>query len=757
MIYREFTVKIPSEAHVYKNGHVFLVTKPYPKNIRRIIGESCGEGLMHPSGLYFQLFPAAWKEQYPDKAPMIHQDTLGVGLLALTLGIGESTGIYSLLTDAYGAKTANGILDFALYDLLFSIDSADFSDTFDFPEELIKSQLVFSIVPRERDWYANLFHFGMNEDRNNSVRKSWFAACLKSGLTSVWVSIEGIPAGYKEDDQHQDKVLQKESEKIGADEPAVSCIFVICADGDHKGLPLTYFVFKGNPVDTQALKKVFAFLDAFSLSVKGVLAKSDYCTEDLLQFLCRENRDYLIQVPENAYGFQEIMGRYQSIIRENVQYSMEDGQKYGAAAAGKVFEASDFESKLVLIYDDLQGSSQRSALLTACYRVKEDWDTCLKKGKERSIPEEYKRFVTVSDQHAPAKLNFKQLQEALDSKGYAVFASSMEESISSLEDTMHLTDAEEKSFAAAKTLFSIDSEGLDAGGFHGKEAAENLTFCLFICAIMQSELINSCRRHDVSAEDVLRESYELSYRFMNNQYDFVRTLPPRLASVYSDFNLSETSIRSLDDYVRKRYDAEEGKFSLQEKLTVSADKNSAVSGICAKPLDAGPFVVGGDLDSCTFEEFKLKLAEPGTLRENERGENGTANSAMEQEQTQRSDPCKDSGDLEAPPMPKKRGRKPKPKPEKPPGPGRGRVKGSKNAKTLERERLIAEGVLQVPPKRPRGRPKSDKTVAKEREWQKVREAARQRGEILPEKPPNGRPSRLVMEIRKELSLTEEPR
>lgn len=46
--------------------------------------------------------------------------------------------------------------------------------------------------------------------------------------------------------------------------------------------------------------------------------------------------------------------------------------------------------------------------------------------------------------------------------------------------------------------------------------------------------------------------------------------------------------------------------------------------------------------------------------------------------------------------------------------GRGRPKGAKNAKTIEKEKMIQEGLIPAEPKRPRGRPKGskNKTVKK---------------------------------------------
>jgi hypothetical protein len=40
--------------------------------------------------------------------------------------------------------------------------------------------------------------------------------------------------------------------------------------------------------------------------------------------------------------------------------------------------------------------------------------------------------------------------------------------------------------------------------------------------------------------------------------------------------------------------------------------------------------------------------------------------------------------------------------------GRGRPKGAKNTKTVEKEKMIQEGLIHVEPKRPRGRPKGSK-------------------------------------------------
>lgn len=744
MNYPQFTVRIPAGARTYSNGNVIIVTKPYPKNVRRMIGKSCDDGMMHPNSLYFKMFPQEWKEQYPDHAEMIHEDGLGVGMFALVLGIGTSTGIYPILVDTYGPLIANGIMDFVLYNIMSTFNTACNLPSF------MKNQLLFSIMPHEDSWYSDLFNHKMNERTNNTIRKSWIKACIENGLTNVYLSIDGTNDDYV---GKSNGLAKKGHNKTGTKKTIVSCIWVVCADGDHRGLPLTYFVTDGNVVDNKAVTKVFMFLKSFKLHIKGVLADRGFCSEDVFKFLYGEGIPFVIMMTENTKGYTDVMEKYKTTIKDNMSYSMEGGDKFGIVTNGKLLSSLKFESKILLIYDTMNGATQRHKFLKDIYKAKNDWNNAVQNNLKPSMPDTYKKYIHVSENSQHASLDRDEIQKVIDNKGYYVLGSSIQDSASNIDEIYNLRDSSEKVFEELKT-----SLGFDTLRGHYENGVLNRIFCAFIAIIIRNEILNSCKRHDLVTKNVITDASRISYSFLTSQYDYVRTLPLKLDAVFADFNLNDMSIRSIDDIVTIRFKAEEGIKWTQEKRCIYQVKRTGIKEISAKLNNRCKLDIGGDIDQYYNDNDHLSLKANTDEAEGEfessLGKEEVINPTDSDINNNYNDLAEEKEENEHIKIRKKPGPKPKPKVEKPKGPGRGRKKGSKNKKTLEREQLIAAGVIVVPPKNSRGRPKSSETLARETQWRNIRELAKTKGVELPDRPPNGRPSKFVMELRKELLLSE---
>lgn len=589
MVYRQFKVEIPEKAYVHRNGHVFVVTKPYPKNTRRVIGEACGEGKMHPCSHYFTMFQSDWKRQYPNYSAMIHQDSLGIGLFALVLGIGLSTGIYSLIVEAYGPTIANGIMDFVMYNLATSLNNASSFSSF------MKNQMLFSITAYEDNWFSDLFQFKMNEQSNSIIRSNWIRTCINNGLTNVYLSIDGTNIDYT---GKNNDLAQKGHSKSHNKAPIISSIWVICADGDHSGLPLTYFVGEGNVIDSKAFKRVYTFLQKFNLKIKGIIADRGFCNQDVFNALHEDDIDYVIMMKENTKGHQNVMQTYKSEIRENMEHVMEGGHKYGIVIKGKIISTLKFESNIVLIYDTMNGAALRDSFVSNAFKERDKWNEETKKGKDVEIPEKYKDIIYIDEETSEAHIDGHKVQEIIDSKGYYALGTSIEADAATIDEIYNLRNAAEKVFSEMKT--SLDFGKIRS---HSEPGVLNKHFCIFIAIIVRSEIMNSCKRHDLITRNVLLDASRLGFTYLDNQYDYVRRLSDKLAMVFNDFGLNDQSIESLNPIVDLRYKAEEGEKSDQEIRNIKLKNNrkpfSFKRGI---DMDGNShYDIGGDLNNYSSE------------------------------------------------------------------------------------------------------------------------------------------------------------
>lgn len=734
MIYRNYTVKIPEKARAYANGRVNIETNPVKKN-RRIIGWSCGEGLMHPTELYFRLFPQEWKSQYPHLSPMIHQPYIGIGLYALTLGIGMKTGLYHALVEVYGPAIANGIMDYAMYNLVSSFNCLSSFKVF------MNNQMMFSIMPYEDSWYSNLFENKMEEQKNNIFRYLWIYACIHNGLKEVYISIDGTNMDYVGTDN---ELAQKGHSKTGNDKTIISCIWVVCANGERCGLPLTYFVTDGNVVDSKAVKKVLILLQKFNLHVLGVLADRGFCAEDVFNMLHDAEIDYVIMLKENTLGYRDMMSQYAETIREKVEYVLKDGTKYGVVGNNmKILKNLKFVANITLVYDAMNGCSRRQTLMKeVCSEINHLNDTIKENGKgaadSNSISRKVRAYITF-DKNGAAVLDGSKLQEEIDSKGYYALGTSLSLSAKEIDETYNLRDSSEKVFESLKT-----SQGFSTIRSHKRPGVMNRIFAAFIGSILRSEIKNSCKRHELVTNKIIIETSRLCYSYVYNQYDYDTSLSEKLGDVFSDFDLNDDSIKSAFDVIQMRYDAEEGEKYTQSERTILRKKRKCYNDSYWPNNNIGSIPeFSADLDD--YEEDGTLIAEKGSLP------NSTEIYENENEKSEETSHKEEVDNHSEVKEPTKRGRKPKPKIEQPKGPGRGRKKGSKNKKTLEKEHLISEGLITIKPKKSVGRPKKPETLAREKHWEQVKALARERGIELPEKRPVGHPTSLIQEIEFDLA------
>ena len=738
MIYSQFTVKIPAEAHPQRNGRVqeFFPVEG-KRRIRREVGQVAGEGVMNPSGLYFHLHPQEWKEQYPDQAAMLHCSALKVGLFALVLGIAVKLGIYQILCTVYGPDIANGIMDYVMY--LLCTSSAE---TCGF-ESKMNDHLLFSVMPRDVSWYSQLWSREMTESQNRIVRENWLKVCMANGIRDVYLSIDGMnmdaDAGLSEPEQ----------DKPEADRPIAACMWAVCASGPYRGLPLTYFMSDGNIVDSKSAVKAVAFLSECDLNVPAILADKGFCTQKVMDHMKENGFDFVILLKEDTFGFETMLTQYGRQIPYNMKYSLKGGHRYGTAERMPVLQTTGFESYVALIYDTVSGALQKDSYLSDAYRYHDEWNEALKTGRKTAkIPEEYSDAVRIDPETKLAYLETEVLQRTIDRTGFYGFGTTLNGSASELEAMWRSRDSAEAAFAQLSGFPEFKT-------VRSEPSVLNLLLVGMVAAAIRAELENSCKRNSLSTKEILNEAAQYRYDFIGSKYAYSAAPSEKLLRVFADYDISENSLQSLQSLANLRYQAEEGCEYPQKQRSVPGNRRrrQKAKGALLNCEDSKGTPDGEDADGVEVTgtersdgEIESHLTQnPDLLHGAPPADN------PEPAATPGGDGSDLAKDVPSPAPGKKRGRKPKPKSaeEKPKGPGRGRVKGSKNKKTLERERLLAEGLLQLPPRKPRGRPRKPENILADAVWLRARAIAQARGLALPEKREKGRPRKWVTDILEE--------
>ncbi len=102
------------------DGRVYIIIidengRKRRKTIGHMTCSTPGQERMVPNDYFKNVYHDLWAESYPNDKVPAHE--MSIGMYALTLGISEKSGLYSMLQDVYGMEYVNSILDYAMYSL----------------------------------------------------------------------------------------------------------------------------------------------------------------------------------------------------------------------------------------------------------------------------------------------------------------------------------------------------------------------------------------------------------------------------------------------------------------------------------------------------------------------------------------------------------------------------------------------------------------------------------------------------------------
>lgn len=735
-----FEAPVPPGAHVLQCGRVQLYNYVDGKQQRLSIGQSTSDGKMRPNNRYLQLFPDLVRECYPDAEALFHPSHLDVGLFAFTLGLGYKLGVYPILSEVYGPKLANGIMDFAMYNIHAQKNAQELLAT------TMQKQMMFSVKAYEDSWYSNMFCNKMDDEHNSLFCKKWLQRSLAICSAKALLSIDGsnIECGSQ-----QCEKVEHGHNKEHTYNKIVSFIWVICASGPHKGMPITYFVYEGSKVDCKALSLVTSRLKAYKVEVAGAILDRGFCTDSCIEELGKLKIPYEIMATSNTEGYNTMMEKHAEQIFNHVDYMLEDSPgRYGVADTNvKFLGKSTTKGCAALFYDDNRGSAQRTVLVRDVvneYRkLLADPSKLISKG----VKKKFAPYLKISGATG-ITLDKVALEKALHTKGYSMIISSQNRTAAEIDAVYDLRDASEKVFMQVKSQL-----GYDAIRGHGTESIYNRFFACFIASILRSEMINLSKQHGIDTNLMIARLDNLEYKYNGSRYEYASSLTKEQKCLFSEVGLNNETVASLGEYVNERLKVDvnsvhrpppqiwtipgKGEGNSQKKKESSVQ--CAQSGVDERGKAGGKLqmdkaVAGSSTTSAPIVQDSkpdLLVAEPQVEAPE------TATTPIEQLPSQ-------VKPAEAPPKATV-------------SRGRGRPPGSKNKKTLAMENSMAQRrangeTILLLPKPQTGRPKNPNTLKREEEerlWRYKAEIAGIPLLVLPKRG-RGQPSKEKLKQRDKL-------
>ena len=534
--FNNIIVDIPPDAFV-ASGRVYVITesrylkdRQYNMDSRLTIGwvNDTSKKTMNPNSNYVARYPKEFSAAANGKLAPV---TKRCGLYLLSLALSQANGLYPTLVECCGPVTANAIMDFANYSILFKSNVAK-----DY-EHLMADQLLYSEKLYSDTWLSDLFEKNLTQSQQEDFKDKWVSACAKRGITSVWLCIDG-----SNNDCLAKEVEYAEKEKAKSHKNCNVCSYMYAVDADT-GVPISERLYRGGRVDSKAFIEMMDYLRRYSIKVEGVILDRGFCDVDCLQLIIGLKLKYILMLKENTHGFKTMYNNHADEIRMKSRQAIGNGI-YAISDECRIFSKYNQSSWITLAYDSRNGIERANHLYDKVQATVSAANEALQAGRKVSIEKNVKPYVAKiinNDVVSRYEINHDALQTAMDEKGFcAVAADSNYGAIETLEK-YDLRDKSEKQYMVVKTQL-----GGRAFRTHYTNGVSSKGFVAFIASIIRHDIGRICKQTKYELTTALRETnFICVQRTPDNTYMGVHNMNERQLALFAAANLEQGDI----DYV----------------------------------------------------------------------------------------------------------------------------------------------------------------------------------------------------------------
>lgn len=435
-------------------------------------------------------------------------------------------------------------------------------------------------------------------------------------------------------------------------------ISYIWAVDASSGRPVTYQVNNGGMVDSKAFQKIVAILKDVGISVEGVILDRGFCTHDVVSAVKESGYPYILMLKSDTYGHTQMLKEYADDIRWDVKSVVSEDGIFGIRSKGRIFSGHADEAYLYLYYDGVNGTDRSVALVRKVLRSAEKMRRSIADGEKPVIPKGLGPYLELKKDGAGYLVEYKfdAWQKAVNEKGFYSIASSRELEPSKIHEVYHLRDASEKQFMIMKSQL-----GFDVTRVHSVDSLMGKFAVCFVAAILRSEVMAACHKHELDTNRMLHEIDRISLVLMTDgSYSAINNLSIRQKQLLGAFHVPVDKLDAFAADINRR---------LMNPINSQLHQLPDTSEMQVKRRPGRP----------PKQEKKVVLNEP--KRKPGRPKGSKNKKTLEREASMTME-----------------------QPKRHPG----RPKGSKNKKTLEREALATQQKKRKP-----GRPKGSKNKPKQ--------------------------------------------
>lgn len=494
--FNNVVVDIPKEATVAA-GRVYIVTKSkylkdrqYNIDSRLTIGwvNDSSMRTMNPNSNYAARYPIEFSAAAKGKLAPV---TRRCGLYMLSLVVSWKNGLYPTLVDCLGPESANAVMDFANYSILFKSNVAK-----DYPH-LMSDQVLYSEKLHSDSWLSELFEKRLTVSGIEDFKAKWVAACKEHGLKKVWLCIDGSNS-----DCSSNKVEYAEKGKARSHKNINIVSYTMAIDAET-GLPVTERIYRGGRVDSKSFLEIMAYLRQYSITIEGVIVDRGYCDISCLELILDLKLKYIIKMKERTAGFNTMYKNHSDEIRMKSKNGMGNGI-YAVTDECRIFGKYDRNSWITLVYDSVNGAARANYLYDKVKSAVDAANEQMKAGNKAAVEKGLRAYVTTIKEQGEViryELNHEKLQEEMNRKGFSAIAADSDYGAAEVLKKYELRDKSEKQYMVVKTQL-----GHRVFRNHYTEGVIAKGFVAFIGAIIRYEIGRICEQTGYELTTALREA-----------------------------------------------------------------------------------------------------------------------------------------------------------------------------------------------------------------------------------------------------------
>lgn len=572
-------VPIPQDAHRCSDNRVYVILEKryyqdlrYNMDSRAWIGKAISDTEMHPNNNYKELYPDTLKSIAHINLP---QYVKRAGMHAAALAIAEQTGLYEDLVSFFGPRSANLIMDYAVYSIITKSNAAK-----DFEAEMSDHMLFLDKVYSD-SWIQEQFDKTITDNQIQAFKHTWLKRFDKEELSKVWLCIDGSNNDCTADIDEAEKGKAKSHKNIDV----ISFLYAVT----DTGVPVISQIYRGSRVDCQALKEMIAILSGYGVTIQGAILDRGFCDENCIQLLKDNGYDFVIMMKENTNGFRTLLNKYQNEIRLKWKYALGNGL-FGTSDKVRLFKNSDLETDACIIWDGKNGIERISYLIDEIMEVIRNAEIAVSNGNLPQIPKKYEPYIQIDSGEDGIVIVPKEdaIQKDLEAKGFYGLICSKQLTAKEADDIYNLRNSSEKQYSLMKT--QLGDSVFRAHNMHRISVRETIAFA---ASIIRHRLMTLCNRSRpvIDTNVAIKELNLINMNLIgNNRYKVIHNESKRQRELLHRIGITPENLDSLASYETRRFNHEAVSPIQTLKAPAAIEDNKGIKKI--KGIPAGSSAKG---------------------------------------------------------------------------------------------------------------------------------------------------------------------